>query len=103
MTTQEMIEVLTAYQNGAEIECSKKGGNNYWYFASEPDWDFNTTNYRVKSKPIYSFDNKELLGAKVKDKENGNVYLITGMMKTYIFFNNSYYTYEEFNKYFELC
>lgn len=47
MTTQEMIEVLTAFQNGEEIEY-RCYGCGFWEKCEQPLWNFTAYKYRVK-------------------------------------------------------
>jgi len=47
--TKKAIEVMQAYVDGADIEhewdkCS-------WHSCGEPDWNFETCDYRIKPKP----------------------------------------------------
>ena len=45
MTTKEMIAVMQAYDNGADIEYH---ANGKWHPAPTPIWDWSRLNYRVK-------------------------------------------------------
>lgn len=50
-TTKEMIEVMTAYKNGAEIECCNQFG--VWQAYDEgvsPTWNWSNCDYRIKEK-----------------------------------------------------
>lgn len=47
-TTKEMIEVMTAYDNGAEIEVNR--GINGWEQVLEPTWSWCKFNYRIKEQ-----------------------------------------------------
>jgi hypothetical protein len=52
MTTREMIEVMEAYENGAEIECKYKYIKNYnWEIVEHPAWNWTEAIYRVKQEP----------------------------------------------------
>lgn len=64
MTTKEMIEVLQAFENGAEIEYRNKNENN-WQVPilikqnSTPLWNFGEFDYRIKKEPKFKpFANK---------------------------------------------
>ena len=48
MTTDEKITVLTAFDNGEEIEVKHQNIKNQWQPTSTPIWDFSTCDYRVK-------------------------------------------------------
>lgn len=50
-TTEEMIEVMKAYQNGKEIEVRLPNG--HWVEATEPTWNWGNADYRVKEEPKY--------------------------------------------------
>ena len=56
MTTKEMIEVITAFENGQEIEAQRKCSDNSanWFDATSPSWDFYTCNFRIKQKQVVS-------------------------------------------------
>lgn len=73
MTTKEMIEVMQAYERGEQIEYRIKDfmRDDEWSLSTEsPDWDWRTTDYRVKPKPTYRpyKDADEFLSAQ---KEHG--------------------------------
>lgn len=56
MTTTEMIEVMQAYDRGEKIEYRLKDfmRDDEWNLSTvPPDWDWRTTDYRVKSRPTY--------------------------------------------------
>jgi hypothetical protein len=44
-------EVIKAWANGAEIQCSMKNDND-WFDVEVPDWDL-SLNYRIKPEPKY--------------------------------------------------
>lgn len=48
-TTKEMIEVMQHFVNGGEIECAYYINENIWKPANCPNWDWSTTNYRIKT------------------------------------------------------
>ena len=49
MTTQEMIDVLKAYQEGKEIEVKYiTSDDNDWIITAKPSFNFNMYEYRVK-------------------------------------------------------
>lgn len=53
MTTQEMIDVLKAYQEGKEIEFKNTtDDNSNWIVTSKPSFNFNTYDYRIKPQII---------------------------------------------------
>lgn len=50
MNTKEMIEVMQAYGEGAEIEIRLSLSNDDWEQCHSPLWDWYGFDYRVKSK-----------------------------------------------------
>ena len=64
MTTEEILEVVTAYRDGKTIECRDSGFESPWIFARTPSWSFWDTEYRIKPELKYiPFDiNDELVG-----------------------------------------
>lgn len=48
--TKEMIKVMQAYVDGAEIEYL--GPHENWIHADEPGWNFQRITYRIKPKPV---------------------------------------------------
>jgi hypothetical protein len=51
MTTQEMIEVMQAYERGEEIEMRLANCEEYeWAFAGLPVWNWEKFEYRIKPK-----------------------------------------------------
>ena len=68
-TTKEMIEVMQAYERGEQIEFIYEGIE--WCNASNPAWDWNHFDYRVKPKTKYvPFDTaEEFLAAQRKHGE----------------------------------
>ena len=65
-TIDEMIEVMTAYKNGAEIE-SKPYVLEYWSNNYSPQWDWVDCEYRIKEQKKKVVMEKWLL--KIKGKE----------------------------------
>ena len=57
MTTQEMIDVLKAYQEGKEIEVRFKSSlTNIWSKQNNKQWNFTICEYRVKPEiPVRKF------------------------------------------------
>ena len=101
-TTKEMIEVMQAYERGEQIEFVYEGIE--WRNASNPAWDWNHFDYRVKPKKKYvPFDTAEECltayrkhGEFIENKEsgekmnayvdkNGIVILSTALNCTYTF------------------
>lgn len=60
MTTKEMIEVMTAYENGAKIEC-KYAGTNEWWLVDWPCWDWKSFIYRIRQPQIAPGHNPDKL------------------------------------------
>ena len=57
-TVHEMIQIMQAYERGEQIEFIYEGME--WRNASNPAWDWNHFDYRVKPKPKYvPFDTAE--------------------------------------------
>lgn len=52
MTTQEMIAVLSAFEQGKKIEYSNKGKDIY-NITNDPCWDFYSFDYRIVEEPEY--------------------------------------------------
>lgn len=50
MTTEQMIEVMTAHTKGATIEWSRWDGND-WSAAHSPNWNWAHCRYRIKPEP----------------------------------------------------
>lgn len=64
MKSQEMIDVIAAFERGEEIECTFKEAKEQWFLISNPRWDFYHYDYRVKPKtPEYIW---------VKETEQGH-------------------------------
>lgn len=54
MTIEKMIEVMTAYKEGKQIQ-RRECGFNAWYDISEPLWNWDDFDYRIKAeeeKPV---------------------------------------------------
>ena len=52
MNTKQMIEVMQAYEDGAEIESTGKfGDKSCWTHIKDPTWSWNTDLYRIKRRP----------------------------------------------------
>lgn len=76
-TIREKIEIMQAYERGEQIEFIYEGME--WRNASNPAWDWNHFDYRVKPKTKYiPFDTAEeflvaqrVRGETVEDKESG--------------------------------
>ena len=51
MTPQEIIDVVTAFANGKEIECRRQNKSEMWFPVLDPEWNFEVYEYRVKPKP----------------------------------------------------
>lgn len=49
----DYITVLEGYLNNEVIECRKKGSNENWLPISNPTFNFDKVEYRIKPKPIY--------------------------------------------------
>lgn len=55
MTTQEMIAVLRAYENGKKVQLNRRNRDYHWtdcqWGHGKEIWDFSSFDYRVKPKP----------------------------------------------------
>ena len=73
-TTKEMIEVMTAYENGAEIERFLEGR---WLDIKSPLWDWRRLDYRIKEQKKTVTIEKWLLEYKDKYQvfEGNKIYL----------------------------
>ena len=82
-TTKEMIAVMQAFENGAEIECALNCYvNKKWDDTKNPKWDWYENDYRIK--PIleyvpFTFEDAEFLIGKAIKKDGGHVYSILGV------------------------
>ena len=61
-TTQEMIEIMQAYEGGAIIEF-KVWPTDDWRELDDPAWDWSDCDYRVKAK--HEFMDSDVISAKV--------------------------------------
>ena len=64
MNIQEKIDVLIAYRDGKEIEFTNVG-ENHWWPAVDPMFNFNMFSYRVKKEPEIIFEVVGQSGLKV--------------------------------------
>ena len=55
MTHDEIIAVVTAHRDGAEVEYQSHGGK--WRSVNPPLWEFAACNYRVKPEPPTCYAN----------------------------------------------
>ena len=53
MTTQEMIEVMKAYDKGKTIQWSSKANKTWADCTDEPCWNWNWNDYRIKPESKY--------------------------------------------------
>lgn len=49
-TTKQMIEVMKAFEDGKEIECSVKEQNR-WTINTNPVWNWREFDYRIREEP----------------------------------------------------
>jgi len=54
MTHDEMIAVIQHHKNGGKVEWAHSGQND-WSCISTPSWDFNSYDYRVKTRKLVIF------------------------------------------------
>jgi len=55
MTHDEIIAVVTAHRDGADVEHQAHGGQ--WRFTGSPLWEFGVCDYRVKPAPFVCWAN----------------------------------------------
>lgn len=108
MTTQEMIEVMQAYEDGKEIEFKWKG-KDIWRGIEHPAWYWNGCDYRIKPEPKYGpydsvteIDRDKWVKGKASgvlyriillDPDDNSVQLSYGLVSLQEFFTD--YTYED--------
>ena len=103
MTIEEMIDVMTHFKNGGEVEVKHKNNSEDWGLTEEPIWNFNNYDYRKKeSKPIRIENLK--CGMILIGKETKIEFLITEIDRktNRVFLVDYSYTEEEINKFFTL-
>jgi hypothetical protein len=72
-------KIIQAWLDGEEIECRREF-NGDWEIIHEPNFNFARLDYRIKpEKP--EPDPSEIVGRKIKNKENGEVELIISSQK----------------------
>ncbi len=52
MSIDDMIEVLTAFKGGKQIEYRSRLVDENFVDSNAPTWNFGTTEYRIKPQPI---------------------------------------------------
>ena len=79
-TTNEMIEVMLAYERGQRIEYTQEG-RDLWEEAMPPEWDWVNFDYRIREKVYVPFESaEEFLAAQrkhgntIKRIEDGMIY-----------------------------
>lgn len=102
MTHEEMIAVITAYEEGKMIQFKDKSYGE-WQDCPEPVWNFSNSYYRVKPKSElrpYTFEElKEAIKEHcefVIDKENSRLYAIQCVTDEIVYFSCGGRDYEEF-------
>jgi hypothetical protein len=61
MTHDEMIKVIAAHRDGADVEFQDRSGP--WSSTVKPLWDFLHNQYRVKTEPLICWANVYSTGA----------------------------------------
>ena len=51
MTTQEMVKIIQAYEEGKELQSKLIREDTVWYDVKEPTFNFFEYEYRIKPKP----------------------------------------------------
>jgi len=103
MTVQEMIDVMTHFKNGGEIEVKHKNNSEDWGLTEEPIWNFNNYDYRKKESNTIKIEDLKcgmILIGKVSKVE----FLITSINRktNEVFLGEYSYNEEEINKFFTL-
>lgn len=54
MTHDEMIAVIAAHRDGKKVQCQVKNHADWYDYhnGDEPQWDFNSFDYRIKPDPL---------------------------------------------------
>lgn len=83
MTTQEMIAVITAFEQGKKIECIDKYlEEDVWEKVNNPSWNFNQYNFRIVEEPEYvPYDGTQegtLVGRVVISNATGLILMLVG-------------------------
>lgn len=54
MTHDEMIAVIAAHRDGKKVQCQVKNHADWYDYhnGDEPQWDFNSFDYRIKPEPL---------------------------------------------------
>lgn len=78
MTTKEKIEVMQAYLDGKQIQITNRGGKDWGAVVTNPVWDWQVFDYRIKPKeePV-RMTNRQL--AEWVGKGNGEWLAIMGV------------------------
>ena len=86
-TIKEMTEVMLAYDRGEQIEFLDREEME-WHGVSDPTWDWNRFDYRVKPKPKYvPFETaEEFITAQ---RKKGNIIINKGNGTKYNVFTNA--------------
>lgn len=87
MTTQEMIAVLSAFEQGKKIEGTCKSfPENGWKIIDEPSWNFKEFDYRIAEEPEYvPYDGTQegTLVGKIIGNPNGMMRMIVAESKSF--------------------
>lgn len=97
-TIDEMLEILTAYKEGKEIECYNKDVED-WCLVTNPNFNFKFT-YRIKPQPKvkklvpFTYED-DLLGKFIKHKTSNEKSIIVEQTISGVFYgtNSSFYKY----------
>jgi hypothetical protein len=86
MTTQEMIAVITAFEQGKKIEYSNKSHSIRNWKQDNPVWNFAIYDYRIVEEPEYvPYDGTQegtLVGKIVVSKSTHEIFMVVGEDKT---------------------
>jgi hypothetical protein len=87
MKAKEMIAVLTAFENGEEIEMSSDGKT--FMLSVRPTWNFNYVTYRVKQKTI-NINGYEVPEPCREPLENGTTYYVYDLVRDELIYTSTW-------------
>ena len=110
MEIQEMIEVLSNVKSNEKGECvnvdcrcrlTAHGTKGEWHTCKNPEWDFCTTDYRIKPEPkrvaltMQDLIDRELSGKTMRVKHGIACMLIQDFNDEFVFFSDDEFSYEQ--------
>ena len=84
-TTAEKRDVMTAYLQGAKIECLLVDHpKDVWDRIDKPIWNWDAFDYRVKPEPkLRPWKPEEAIGKVVRNKINGDLTIVMGVRRSH--------------------